>query len=135
MAEHGPGGGLARDALRAASDDLVERVRALGDAVHVAGSGAVSAVAGPLPEAAGNLLGSLHALLQQSPAPTALLDVLMSEITAKRALLLALQEQLAALDDELAILQSALAPVQAWSSQWSHLQGAVVDSVLRRPAG
>lgn len=122
------------DALRSASDELMDRVRALAEAVRSTSGSAVTAVAGPVPEAAGDLLHALRAVAQQTPAPTAALDVLMSEIAAKRALVRALQEQLGALDEELGILEGALAPVQAWSHQWAHLQGALVGGVLHRPS-
>jgi len=128
-------GGSRLDALRVASDELVDHVRALAEAVRASGSSAVSAVAGPVPDAAGEMLHSLRSVMQQTPAPAALLDVLMTEIGAKRALVRGLQEQLAAFDQELAVLEGSLAPVQAWAHQWAHLQEALVDTVLRRAPG
>ncbi len=117
-------------AARAAGQDLLNHVRALADTVRSAGS----AITSPLPlRQVEDVLGSLRDLVDSAPAPAAALEVLVAEVTAKRALIGAMQEQLVAFDTELALLERALSPVHEWSKQWTKVQDAMLDVVLHRP--
>lgn len=68
------------------------------------------------------MLVSLKSVVEQFPHVTDEIDVLMSELGAKRLSVQALTAELDVLDHQLEILQGTLAPIQAWSEQWSQMQ-------------
>jgi len=119
--------------LQAATDELLERLRTLGDLTRSVGSTTLGAVPGPLPRAAADVLGSIRSLVDQVPPPTAVVDVFAEEVKAKRALVQAMQVQLASFDKQLELLEQSLGPLQAWGRQWAAVQHGVAD-VLHRSA-
>jgi hypothetical protein len=126
------GGGGPAGFVRAASEELFEQASALADLLRRAGSGAVAELPGPLPAAATEMLGSMRRVVENVPAPTAPLDMLMQEIVAKRALVRAMQEQLASFDAQLEVFERSLVPLHEWSRQWEHLQASLLEPLVGR---
>jgi len=117
--------------LRAASEELIDRLRALADLTRSTGAGSLGALPGPLPTVAGDVLASLRSLVEQVPPPAAAIDLFLEEVKAKRALVQALQAQLASFESQLEVMERSLEPLQAWGRQWSAVQDGIAD-VLRR---
>ena len=124
--------GRVRAVAGRTTEELLERVQALAEALRRTATAAVGELPGPLPGAAGDLLASFRTTLSAVPAPTAPLELLAQELTAKRALVQAMQQQLASFDAQLEVLEQALVPLQEWSRQWERVQDAVLDP-LRPP--
>ena len=120
--------------LRAAADELFDRVRALSDVMRSAGGTALGAVGTPLPLAAADVLSSLRSVVEQAPPPTAALDLLLEEVRAKRALVQAMQVQLKSFESQLEVLERSLQPLHEWGKQWSRLQ-ATLGTALRPVRG
>lgn len=121
--------------LRAAADELFDRVRTLSDVMRSAGGTALGAVGNaPLPLAAADVLSSLRSVVEQAPPPTAALDLMLEEIRAKRALVKAMQVQLASFESQLEVLERSLQPLHEWGKQWSRLQ-ATLGASLRPMRG
>ncbi len=120
--------------VRAAADELFDRVRALTDVMRSASGTALGAVGGPLPLAAADVLSSMRSVVEQAPPPTAALDLLLEEVRAKRSLVQAMQVQLASFDSQLEVLERSLQPLHEWSKQWSRLQ-ATLGASLRPVRG
>jgi hypothetical protein len=118
--------------LRAASEELFERVQSFTEAVRRLGAEAVGELPAPLPAAGAELLRSVRAVVESVPAPTAPLDMMMEEIKAKRAIVRALQEQLSSFETQLEVLERSLVPLHEWSRQWEHVQSALLDPLRRR---
>ena len=118
--------------VRAASEELLDRVQAFADAVRRLANDAVGELPAPLPAAAVELLRSVRAVVESVPAPTAPLDMMMEEIKAKRALVRALQEQLSSFDVQLEVLERSLVPMHEWSRQWENVQNALLEPLRRR---
>ena len=115
--------------LRAAADELFDRVRALSEVMRSAGGTALGA-----PLAAGDVLSSLRSVVEQAPPPTVALDLLLEEVRAKRSLVQAMQVQLASFDSQLEVLERSLHPLHEWGKQWSRLQ-ATLGASLRPGRG
>jgi hypothetical protein len=113
--------------LQAATDELLDRLRTLGDLTRSVGSTTLGAVPGPLPRAAADVLGSIRSLVDQVPPPTAVVDVFAEEVKAKRALVQAMQVQLASFDKQLELLEQSLGPLQVWGRQWAAVQDGVAE--------
>ena len=89
------------------------------------GLGAVGALPAPVRHLAAGLLASLD----QLPPVAQELDVLVSEVHAKRLSIQALQAELGALDRQLEVLERTLVPIQAWGHQMSRIQHALTDTL------
>jgi hypothetical protein len=121
--------------LRAASEEVLDRARAVADVVLQTGQGALGAA--PVPRAVSELLTSVTHLVSQVPTPAAQLDLFLQELTAKRAMVAAMQAQLASFDSQLEILERSLQPLQDWSRQLSSAQEALLAAtrLLQHPSG
>ena len=115
--------------LRAAGEELRDRLAALADVARRAGATTLGALPGPLPRAAADVLSSVRDLLEQVPPPTAAVELFLEEVKAKRALVQALQVQLASFDAQLEVMERSLAPLHAWGQQWSAVQGGLADAL------
>ncbi len=118
--------------LRGAADELLERLQTLADLTRSAGASTLSALPGPLPSAATDVLSSLRRLVEQAPPPTVAVDLFLEEVKAKRALVQALQVQLASFETQLDVMERSLTPLQAWGRQWSAVQGGLLDALSPR---
>lgn len=123
--------------VTAATEDFVSRLGTLAEALRSTGGNALGGLAGPMPRAVGSALSSLQSLVEEVPAPAEQLEILLSEIHAKRAMIAAMQAQLTAFDQQLDVLERSLRPLAEWATQWSHVQGSLVESlrVFRVPGG
>lgn len=122
--------------VTAATEDFVSRLGTLADALRSTGGTAIG-LASPMPHAVGSALSSLQHLVEEVPAPAEQLEILLSEIHAKRAMIAAMQAQLTAFDQQLDALEGSLRPLAEWATQWSHVRGSLVESlrVFRVPGG
>ena len=118
-------------------DRFLERTRAVAELMATASTGALGALPAPVPAAVTKMLASLRQLADQMPPLTAELEVLVSEVHAKRLSIQALQAELTALDGQLDVLERSLAPVQAWSRQWNRMRRALSETLAMTepPAG
>jgi hypothetical protein len=110
-------------------DLFLDRTRAVAELMAAAGTGALGAMPAPVPSAVTRMLTSLRQLADQMPPLTAELEVLVSEVHAKRLSIQALQAELTALDGQLDVLEKTLAPVQAWSRQWNRMRRALSETL------
>lgn len=116
--------------LQSTFDMFLTSTRAVTDLVTHAGSaGARAVVPDPVLGQVTRMLTALRSMAEQVPQITDELDVLVSEVHAKRLSIQALQAELSALDHQLEILETTLAPVQAWSRQWNRVQHALLHSL------
>ena len=122
----GPAGAAAA-LLRAASEDVLDRARALADVVRSTTGSAVGAV-GSSPAAVGDLLQSLQGLVAHAPTPAVPLQLLAEEVRAKRALIQAMALQLSSFDSQLEVLESTLQPLVEWADQWDKVQTSIIDA-------
>jgi hypothetical protein len=122
--------------VTAATEDFVNRLGTLAEALRTTGGTAIGGLAGPMPRAVGSALASLQSLVEEVPAPAEQLEILLKEIHAKRAMIAAMQAQLEAFDQQLEVLERSLRPLAEWATQWSHVQGSLVESLrVFRPHG
>ena len=120
--------------LRAASEEVLERTRAVADVLMQTGQGALGAA--PVPRVVADLLSSVTHLVGQVPAPAAQLDLFLQEVTAKRAMVHAMQSQLTSFDSQLEILERSLQPLQEWGRQWTSAQESLLAATrLLQPPG
>jgi hypothetical protein len=131
-------GGTAKDGraatgqhglVHATFDAFVDSTRAVVEAVAAAGSGALGALPGPVPDTVARMLATMRRVVEQMPPLTAEIDIVVQEVHAKRLSIQALQAELAALDEQLALLERSLAPVQAWSAQWNRLRQSLTEAL------
>jgi hypothetical protein len=115
--------------LRAAADELLERLGALSDLTRAAGSTTLGALPGPMQGAATDVLSSLRGLVMQVPPPTSAVELFLEEVKAKRALVQAMQVQLASFDSQLEVMERSLAPLHAWGRHWSAVQGGLAEAL------
>ena len=106
---------------------LVEQVAQTG------GAGAQAVVPESVLSSATRMLESMREAVESAPQVGAELEIVLKEIHAKRLTIQAITAELAVLDDQLEILERSLAPLQAWGSQWSKVQHALLHS-LDRPS-
>ena len=122
--------------LQSTFDVFLNSTRAVTGLMTQAGTvGARAVVPDPVLAQVTRMLTSLRTMAEQAPQITDELDVLVSEIHAKRLSIQALQAELSVLDHQLEILEQTLGPVQAWSAQWNRLQHALLHSLDLPDAG
>lgn len=110
-------------------ENMAGQARALSQLLGAVGVGAVGALPAPVRHLAAGLLASLD----QLPPVAQELDVLVSEVHAKRLSVQALASELAVLDQQLEVLERSLAPVQAWSAQLAKLRTALDEALAQMP--
>ena len=128
--EESPQANAAGGQLWAATDLMLQQLRAYTDLATGASVRALSGVAAPSTDMARGMLTSLQKLAEQAPAPAAQLDVFLSELRAKRALIGAVQLQLAAFEQQLEQLEKTLLPIQEWGQQWTAIRGSLLNVPL-----
>ena len=118
-----------------ATDRFLNSTRALVEELAQAGgAGAQAVVPESVLSSANHMLVSMRNAVESAPQVGAELDIVLKEIRAKRLTIQAIAAELAVLDDQLEVLERSLAPLQAWSTQWSKVQHALLHS-LDLPAG
>jgi hypothetical protein len=127
--EDGPEANPAGSQLWATTDLMLQQLRAYADLATGASVRALSGAAGPGTDMARGMLNSLQELAQQAPAPAAQLDVFLSELRAKRALIGAMQLQLTAFEQQLEQLEKTLLPIQEWGQQWTAIRSSLLNVV------
>ena len=115
--------------LRAAAEEVLERLGTLADLTRTASSSTLGALPGPVQGAATDVLSSLRGLVEQVPPPTAAVELFLEEVKAKRALVQAMQVQLASFDNQLELMERSLAPLHAWGRHWSAVQGGLAEAL------
>jgi hypothetical protein len=121
--------------VHSAADRLLSSTRMLVEQVAQAGgAGAQAVVPDPVLSSAKHMLESMRQVVESAPQVGAELEIVLKEIRAKRLTIQAITAELAVLDDQLEMLERSLAPLQAWSTQWSKVQHALLHS-LDDPAG
>lgn len=118
-----------------AADELLDRLKALGELTRSAGNSTLGALPNPVPRAAADVLSSLRGVVDQVPPPTAAVDLFLEEVKAKKALVQALQVQLASFENQLDVMERSLAPLQAWGRQWSSVHEVLLDALGPRSDG
>lgn len=83
----------------------------------------------PVLTSVSHMLSSMRRVVEEAPQISAELDVMVSEVHAKRLTIQAVTADLAVLDAQLEILEQALAPVQALSLQWSQMKHSLLHSL------
>ena len=120
--------------VQSAVDVLQDSVRSLTKLVTRTSSAGARAL---LPDTAlaetHRMLASFRAVVEQAPQLTDEIEVLMTELHAKRLTIQAVATELDALDQQLELLERTLAPVQSWNLRWQHLQRNLLH--LELPAG
>lgn len=117
----------ATDLFLSSTRMLVEQVAQAG------GAGAQAVVPESVLSSAPRMLESMREAVESAPQVGAELEIVLKEIRAKRLTIQAITAELAVLDDQLDILERSLAPLQAWGTQWSKVQHALLHS-LDRPS-
>ena len=125
--EEAPEANAASGPLWATTDLMLQQLRAYTDLATNASMRALGGVSAPGMDAARGVLTSLQELARQAPAPAAQLDVFLSELRAKRALISALQLQLAAFEQQLEQLERTLLPIQEWGQQWTAIRSSLLN--------
>lgn len=119
-----------RGMVQSTLDLFLDSTKALTRLATQAGSvGAHAVIPDPVLSSVNQMLSSLRSFAEQAPQISDELDVLISELHAKRLTIQAVTAELTVLDHQLEILERTLTPVQAWSSQWSELQGSLLHSL------
>ncbi|MBC2591005.1 hypothetical protein [Rhodococcus aetherivorans] len=113
--------------LGSAMEELLERTRAVADAVGSIGSDALGAIPEPLSAPANRMLGSLRQVMELVPPVLTEFDALVEQLHAQRKSVQALQAQLSAFDRQLEVVEKSLAPLQGLAHQWSRLQQTLLD--------
>jgi hypothetical protein len=113
--------------LQAATERFLHTSRMVADLVSQAGVvGAQAVLPEPVVSSVDRMVRSLRSLVEQAPQLTDELDVLFSELHAKRLTIQAVTAELAALDRQLEVLERTLAPVQTWNRQWGELRRSLL---------
>jgi len=118
-----------RSLLQSAVEEFLARTRSVANVLGAVGSGALGAMPEPLPATVSRMLRSLQQVMEQAPSITAELDVLLSELHAKRLTVQALQAELAAFDQQLEVLERSLAPMEGWMHQWTRLHQSLTETL------
>ena len=125
--EDAPQANPAGSPLWATTDLMLQQLRAYTELATGASVRALAGAAAPGMDAVQGVLTSLQELAQQAPAPAAQLDVFLSELRAKRALIGALQLQLTAFEQQLEQLEKTLLPIQEWGQQWTAIRSSLLN--------
>lgn len=124
-----------RGIVHSATDRFLSSTRLLVEQVAQAGgAGAQAVVPDSVLSSAKHMLESMRQVVESAPQVGAELEIVLKEIRAKRLTIQAITAELAVLDDQLEMLERSLAPLQAWSTQWSKAQHALLHS-LDPPTG
>lgn len=116
--------------LQSATDMFLGSTRTVVELVAQAGgAGAQAVVPDPVLTSVSHMLRSMRRVVEEAPQISAELDVMVSEVHAKRLTIQAVMAELAVLDAQLEILEQTLAPVQAWSLQWSQMKHSLLHSL------
>lgn len=116
--------------LQSATDMFLSSTRSVVELVAQAGgAGAQAIVPDPVLSSVSHMLSSMRSVVEQAPVIGDELEILVSEIHAKRLTIQSVTAELTVLDTQLEILERTLAPVEAWSQQWSHLQHTLMHSL------
>ena len=116
--------------LQSAADMFVNSTRSVVELVAQAGgAGAQAIVPDPVLTTVSHMLRAMRKVIEEAPQVSAELDVMMSEIRAKRLTIQSVTAELMVLDAQLEILERTLAPVQAWSVQWSQMKHSLLHSL------
>lgn len=116
--------------LQSATDMFLGSTRTVVELVAQAGgAGAQAVVPDPVLTSVSHMLRSMRRVVEEAPQISAELDVMVSELHAKRLTIQAVMAELAVLDAQLEILEQALAPVQAWSVEWSQMKHSLLHSL------
>jgi hypothetical protein len=116
--------------LQSATDMFLGSTRTVVELVAQAGgAGAQAVVPDPVLTSVSHMLRSMRRVVEEAPQISAELDVMVSEVHAKRLTIQAVMAELALLDAQLEILEQTLAPVQAWSLQWSQMKHSLLHSL------
>ncbi|HEX5730394.1 hypothetical protein, partial [Microbacterium sp.] len=102
--------------LQSATDMFLGSTRSVVELLAQAGgAGAQALVPDPVLTSVSNMLRSMRKVVDEAPQISAELDVMVSELHAKRLTIQAVTAELGVLDAQLELLEQTLAPVQAWS--------------------
>ena len=116
--------------VQSATDMFLGSTRSVVELLAQAGgAGAQALVPDPVLTSVNHMLRSMRKVVEEAPQISAELDVMVSEIHAKRLTIQSVTAELAVLDAQLEILERALVPVQAWSLQWSQLKQSLLHSL------
>ncbi len=116
--------------LQSSLDVLLESTRSVTQLVARTGSaGARAVLPDSVLEPVNRMLTSLRAMAEQAPLLTDEIDVLMSELQAKRLSIQAVTAELVVLDQQLEILERTMSPVQSWSTQLKSVQHSLMHAL------
>lgn len=121
---------VRKGVLQSATDMFLSSTRSVVDLVAQAGgAGAQALVPDPVLSSVGHMLRSMRKVIEEAPQIGDELEVMLSEIHAKRLTIQSVTAELTVLDAQLEILERALAPVQAWNVQWGQMKHTLLRSL------
>lgn len=123
-----------RGVVHSATEVFLNSTRTVVGLVSQAGSaGAQALVPDQMLVPVTGMLSSMRRLFEQAPQIGDELEVLISELHAKRLTIQAVTAELSVLDAQLEILERTIVPVQTWSRQWNQIAHSLVHA-LDEPA-